>query len=600
MRQLLRVSLVVVFAPLVSARIAAEVVPVLPPLLEWHGKSEALVLPPEHPWATPFERHGLNWTPRYDETVAWVQKLVAASAELKLVTLGKSPEGRDLWMIVASREHAFTPQALKATGKPTLLAQAGIHAGEIDGKDAGLMLLRDIAVLKTKAKLLDGANLLFVPIYNVDGHEHFSPRRRINQRGPEQSGWRTTARNLNLNRDYAKLDAPESRAMVHALDEWEPALYLDLHVTDGADYQYDVTFGHDDGGFSPAITAWLKDALEPALGRDLEAMGHIPGPLIQMLDDKDPSKGIQDWTATPRFSTAYGDVRHIPTLLVENHSLKPYRQRVLGTYVLLESALRALAHEAGAVRTATDADRRRRPETIPLDWKVASSPTGVIEDFKGIEWRLSSSAQGGTYVEWLGKPTRTRMPRTGMPVSTTATRPAAYWIPPAWADVIERVAMHGIRLERITSGREVEVEVYRVSEPKLSPAPFEGHIPVTTTIAVERRKEYYPAGSARVPTDQPLGDLAAVLLEPASPDSFFQWGFFLEVLQPTEYVEAYIMAPMAERMLAEDPGLKAEFEQALATHPDLAKDEKARLQWFYRRTPYMDARYGLYPVGRER
>ena len=586
---------------LAAVRTDSEVAPLLPPLVEWHGKSESLVLDPGHPWATPFERLRLVGTPRYEETVAWLRKLVAASPELRLVTLGKSPEGRELWMVIASRERAFTPQALKAAGKPSLLAQAGIHAGEIDGKDAGLMLLRDIAVRKTKSHLLDQANLLFVPIFNVDGHERFSSQGRINQRGPEQSGWRTTARNLNLNRDYAKLDAPETRAIVQALALWDPALYFDLHVTDGADYQYDITFGHTDGGFSPSIAAWLGDTLEPALTRDLEAMGHIPGPLIQLLDDKDPAKGIQDWMPTARFSNAYGDVRHVPTLLVENHSLKPYAQRVLGTYVLLESALRTLGQQAAALRAAIAQDRGRRPATVPVDWKVASAPTGVIEDFKGIGWRVATSAvSGATYVEWLGTKTSTRMPRTGMPVSATVARASAYWIPPAWADVIERLEAQGIKLERTKEPRDLDVEVYRLSEPKLATDPFEGRVQVTARITPERRREHYPAGAARVTTDQALGDLAAVLLEPTSPDSFFQWGFFLEVLQPTEYVEAYIMAPMAERMLADDPALKQEFEHALAADPALAKDPKARLQWFYRRTPFADQRFALYPVGRER
>jgi hypothetical protein len=297
---------------------------IMPPELKWSGKSQALVVAKNDAWITPAEQSDLTRTPRYDETVKWLQKLVAAAPELKMISLGKSPEGRDIWMVIASKERAFTPAALRATGKPIFLAQAGIHSGEIDGKDAGMMLLRDMTVAGKKRDLLDGANLLFIPILSVDAHERFSTHGRINQRGPIETGWRTNARNLNLNRDYAKRDTPELRALIRAINEWNPDLYFDLHVTDGADYQYDITFGcTGKHGYSPAIATWLDEALRPHVERDLKAMGHIPGPLVFPVNGRDFQQGIIDFTAGPRFSNAYGDARHLPTVLVENHSLKP-------------------------------------------------------------------------------------------------------------------------------------------------------------------------------------------------------------------------------------------------------------------------------------
>jgi murein tripeptide amidase MpaA len=573
----------------------------LPPELPWSGKSEALVAPAGHPWITPAEAAAFERTPRYEETVAWLRRLVAAAPELHLLSLGKSAEGRDLWMVVASRERARTPQALRASGKPTLLVQAGIHAGEIDGKDAGLMLLRDLTVTGTRRALLDGANLLFVPIYNVDGHERFHAFTRVNQRGPREAGWRTTARNLNLNRDYTKMDAPETRAMVRALNEWDPDLYMDVHVTDGADYQYDVTFGHHGArGWSPAIGAWLDRVYLPGVSRDLAAMGHVPGSFVWPLDDGDLGKGIVNAFATPRFSTAYADVRHLPSVLIENHSLKPYRQRVLGTYVLLESTLALLAREGAALRGAMAADRARRAPRVALDWKAREGAADTRE-FAGVEWRVEPSAvAGGTRVVWMGRPKTLQLSVVHMDApKVQATRPRAYWIHAGWPEVIERLEAHGLQVERIAAPREVEVESYRLRDAKLETEPFEGHVRVTATPVVERRRERWPAGSARVSTDQPLGDLAMVLLEPASPDSFFQWGFFHEVLQPTEYTEAYIMDPMAEAMLAEDAALKTEYDAAVRADPKLAADPKARLAWFHARTPFADDRHLLLPVGRE-
>ncbi len=571
---------------------------ILPPELPWHGKSEDLLLAPKHPWATPFEASGGTRSPSYDETLAFVRRLAATSPELRLVSLGRSGEGRDVWMAVAARGGAATPDAVRRLGSPVLLVQAGIHAGEIDGNDAGLMLLRDALATKTKAGLLDQASLLFIPILNVDGHARSSETNRINQRGPERTGWRTNATNLNLNRDYAKADTPEVRAVLRALGEWTPDLYVDVHVTDGADYQYDVTYGWDAGeNHSPAITRWLDERLRPAVDRELEAMGHIPGPLIQVNDAMDPGKGFLDWVGDPRYSNGYGDARHLPTILVENHSLKPFRQRVLGAYVFLESAIRVLGAEHPTLAAAVRSDGARRPADVPLAWR-ADGPKRDFA-FKAVDWRVVTSPVAGQRIEYLGRPKLITVPRQQMRASVRTPRARAYWIPAAWRDVIERLELHGIRVERIAEPRSQSVERYRLSDPKLA-TPFEGRVPMTATLRPEVATEAFPAGSVRVATDQPLGDLVALLLEPASPDSFFQWGFFHSVLQATEYAEAYVMAPLAESVLARDAELRAEYEAQLGADPAFAKDAAARLEWIYRRTPYADARHGIYPVARER
>lgn len=583
---------------------AAASEPILPPLPPWDGKSRALVVPKGDPWITPVEKNDLRTTPSYDEAIAWLRKLVAAAPQLKLVAFGKSPEGRDIWMVVASASKQHTAEALRKNGKPTILAQGGIHAGEIDGKDAGLMLLRDMTVRGTKRGLLERANFLFVPIFNVDGHERTSRFGRPNQRGPEVMGWRTTARNLNLNRDYAKIDAPEMAAMVRALHEWQPDLYLDLHVTDGADYQYDITFGFNaTGGHSPAIAAWLEKNFAPAVTDDLAAAGHVPGPVevSGWIEPTDWKKGITSWMAEPRLSTGYGDVRHLPTILVENHSLKPYAQRVLGTYVFLESALRTCAKSQSDLHAAIAADRNRRAPRIPLAWDVDPEAPEETIDYKGIEMRVVPSAvSGGARIEYAGKPATATIPHPKQNrVTVSVSRAKAYWIPPAWRDVIERLQLHGIECEQIVAARDVDVTMYRLEEAKFESEAFEGRVRVSARPNAEKRTERYPAGSMRVTTDQPLGDLAAVLLEPASPDSFFQWGFFNEVLQQTEYIEGYVMEPMAERMLAADPKLAEEFREKLAKDEAFRSSSTERLRWFYSRTPFADERWKLYPVGRE-
>jgi len=585
-------------ALLLSATLTAQPA-ILPPTIPWNGASRTLMVPASDPWVTPSEVTAFRTTPRYDETFAYLRKLVAAAPNLKIVSLGKSPEGRDIWMVIASKERAFTPEALRRSGKPIVFAQAGIHAGEIDGKDAGLMLLRDMTVRGTKRELLDRANFLFVPIFNVDGHERFTRWSRINQRGPEEGGWRTNARNLNLNRDYMKADSAEMHAMIRALVTWQPDLYIDLHVTDGADYQYDVTYGwNGQAGYSPAIAAWLDRNYRPSVDAHLRAQGHIPGPLI-FTDD--PLSGIGSGQSDPRLSNGYGDARHLPTILVENHSLKPYDQRVLGMYVFLEQTLRTIAAEATALRAAIAADRARRPERLPLSWRGPADAKPEQIEFLGVESRRTlSPISGGVRTEWLGKPvTRTAPLVRASEVATSVAPAKAYWVPAAWQDVIAKLELHGIPCERINAPREVEVTMLRLGEPKHAATQFEGHVRVTAAETPERRRETFPPGSVRVMTDHALGTLAALLLEPSSPDSLFQWGFFNSILSPTEYVEGYIMEPMAERMLAEDPKLADAFRAKVESDAAFRGDPRARLQWLYEKTQWYDDRARLYPVGRE-
>ena len=610
MRQIFALLSAVLFASATNASpppafSAAATERILPPLLDWNGKSRDLVVSKDDRWITPAEKSGLRATPSYDETIAWLRKLVAAAPrQLQLVSIGKSSNGRDIWMVIASAAGRFTPEALRRSGKPVIFAQAGIHAGEIDGKDAGMMLLRDMTVRGTKRELLERANFLFVPIFNVDGHERKSAYSRPNQRGPEVMGWRATARNLNLNRDYAKLDSPEMLAMVGALNRWSPDLYLDLHVTDGADYQYDITFGFNGvGGHSPAIAGWLEKTFTPAVTRDLSVMGHIPGStnVPNWIDETDWRKGIKGWMADPRFSNGYGDARHLPTVLLENHSLKPYDQRVLGTYVFLESVLRVSANSARELREAIAADRARRSATVPFAWEVDANAAPELIEYKGIETRVVESAiSGSRRLEYTGNPVTAQVPlQQPTRVTASASRPKAYWIPPAWPEIGRRLEAHGVQVERISEAREVKLSMYRLEDAKCEAEPFEGHVRMKATPVVEQRTETFPAGSLRVTTDQPLGTLAAILLEPASPDSFVQWGFFPEILQQTEYIEGYVIEPMAERMLAADPQLAEEFRRRVETDEAFRSSPKERLRWFYMRTPFVDERWKLYPIGRE-
>lgn len=608
-----RLILIGFFSALLSTLSAQSI---LPPIQEWHGKSESLIAKSNHPWITPTEKSDFKTTPSYDETMAWFKKLADASPLIRMVSIGRSPEGRDLCMVIASTDKSVTASALKNSSKPLLLVQAGIHAGEIDGKDAGMMLLRDIA-FGSKKHLVDKVNFLFIPILNVDGHERTSAFNRPNQRGPENMGYRTNAQNLNLNRDYAKIDTKEIRAVIKVINEYNPTLYMDIHVTDGADYQYDITFGgFGKQGYSPAISNWLLNEYKVSADKELSASGHIPGQLIFAVNDVDFSQGTTLTIGEPRFSEGYGNLRHLPAILVENHSLKPFKQRVLGTYVLLESTLQILAYKGISLQQSIAKDKTLRADKIPLSWKIpqmkdskSSDASAVAPDsleFLGIESkRIKSAITNTDYVQWTGKPTTLKIANyKATEAAHFISRPKAYYVPASCFEVIERLKLHGIQMEIIKEAQEVEVEMYRITDYTFGDVnhkvqPYEGHMQVTAKVEAEKHQQVFPKGSVYITTDQPLGELVVFLLEPQSRDSYFSWGFFNPIFQRTEYIEPYVMEPTMTKMLEDNAVLKAEFELKKVQDTQFATDPNAIYNWFYSKTKYYDSRYLLYPIGRK-
>ncbi len=575
-----------------TTKMLAQNVLDLPPARPWSGRSERLIAKPTDPWITPAEAANFQTTPRYAEVRAWLEQLAAASPLITLHTFGRTGEGRDLLYVRASKG---------GPPKPVVLVQAGIHAGEIDGKDAGLMLLRDLA-LRGKADLLDRVDLVFVPIYNIDGHEQMSKWNFIMLNGPAEKGYENTVRNLNLNRDYAKADAPETRAMIALLRALDPVLYVDCHVSEGFDMQYDITFTYAGWGKYArhrATADWLEGRFGPTALRALTEAGHLPIIYPSPIDTRAPAKGIRYSPEGPRYSTGYGDFIGVPTVLIENHMLKPYRQRVLGTYVLLEAALKIAAQDADRIAAAKAQDRASRPAELLTRWTPAPQPIGWIEQFKGIAFEMyPSPASGRLEQRWLGQPITFRMPIIGQQPTQTVQLPKAWWVPASQAEVLDRLRLHGLAFETLTAPRTLLVDKVRLVEPRLL-SPSEGRVPLAATFEHESAEQTMPAGSVRVPADQPLGLLAAALLEPESQDSFLAWGFFPEMLMPPPNTDDFILAALGERLLATEPKVKAEFEAKLRAEPAFAANPDARLAWLYAHAGPGHPYVLQYPIVRE-
>ncbi len=561
-------------------------------------------------WTTPAERAQFKTTPSYADTHEYLQRLADAAPDtIHLSRFGVSPEGRDLMLVVASSGGESTPQAARASGKTILLVQSGIHAGEIEGKDAALMLLRDLSIQHKYPHLLDHTILVWLPIFNVDGHEHASPYNRINQNGPAEMGFRATAQNLNLNRDYMKADAPEMRDWLALFDAWQPDLFIDVHTTDGADYQYDLTWYTEQWGpLHAAVQTWQTNAFERDIVPAFEKKGHLAAPYLDLIDHRDITKGIGNFGSGPRFSTGYVALRNRAALLVETHMLKPYAVRVKATYDFVLATLERLTRDDAALRKAVaqaDADTIARGKIggTPLAVAFDTSKESVPFTLKGYAFsQTSSDISGDTWVRYDPRKPKTYVVpfyRDLVPTQTV-TLPAAYLVPASWPQIVEKLREHGVAFTQIGHLLHLDVERYRLASPQWKPAPFEGrHLLADVTQSRENASMDFAAGAVVVPLDQPLANVAANLLEPQASDSLLRWGFLDAIFEQKESPDARVAEKLARDMLAKDPSLKAEFEAKLASDAVFAQSPEARLAFFYERSPwYATQRIGQYPVVR--
>jgi len=559
-------------------------------------------------WKTRAEKSDYKLTADYEETIRYCKQLEAGSNWVKSMTYGRSGQGRDMPLLIVSKDRAFTPEAAAATGKPIVLIQNGIHSGEIEGKDACLALVRDLAVFKTHPEVLDRVILLVMPIFSVDAHERMSRYNRINQNGPELMGFRTTPIGLNLNRDYTKAEAPEMRALLaNVFTKWWPHVYIDNHTTDGADYRHDLTFSINQGPETPTpIRRWMGDAINGRVNGALEKMGHMPAPYLAF---REPRQGIRIEDSPPRFSTAYPTLFGRAGILTETHMLKPYGARVRATYdfmiaILDEVAARpkelldaVIASEAEIVARGRDLDPARRAVVLS---SVTADSAGTFA-FKGLAYRWEKSdILGGPVIRYTSTPWDTLLPmRHTFAPGLVVTQPLGYVVPQEWTTVREHLDIHGIRYQKFARAWQDTVELARVTDWSASTDIVEGHHPITIKgVKFERQVRAYRPGDLWVPLDQRGGLMAVHLLEAQAPDGLVRWNAFDTMLQLKEYGEDYVVEPMAKEMLARDPALAKEFQTRVASDTAFAHSPNARNDFFYRRSPYGDPEQNLIPVAR--
>lgn len=504
------------------------------------------------------EASGYTRTATFDDVWEWLHRLQSLGAEFHVTTLGTTTEGRSMPLAIASRPLVTTPEQAWTSGKPVLYLQGNIHGGEVEGKDALLMILRDVT-LGDARPLLDDVILLVNPIYNADGNEKWGPvaENRRSQNGPERVGLRPNGMGLDLNRDYIKAESPEMRASLEGIfNRWWPDLVMDLHTTNGSYHGFDLTYAASLTPMAlPGPVTFANDELIPELKRRLAERGH---PIFDYgnFNREYPPTQWRTFSWEPRFGTNYVGLRGAISILSEATSYRPFRTRLSATYWLVRETLDyAGAHGETITSVTRNARDRvaawgRNPETAPA---------------MGVRFELVSRGKGTIPYEILDPPPvfgENRGTRTGryaeaeLEIMTEfrATKarpfPAGYLIPPAFPEVVTLLQRHGIVVDRLESSWSGTVEVFEVETITAADRLFQGHRELTVDGDYHTETREVPAGWFYVSTAQPLGVLAFTLLEPEMRDSLTSWNFFDRGLAPGRDgpVLKLMTAPVAPRL----------------------------------------------------
>jgi len=558
-------------------------------------------------WLTKFEKSDFLETVTYKECMSFSKRLAEASSMIHYQEVGYSPARRAIPLLIIDKDGLTEAQDIKKTGRLIIFIQAGIHAGEPDGTDAGFLLLRDMIINKDHLDLLNHVSILFIPSLNVDGLARRSPFNRINQNGPSEMGWRTNSLNLNLNRDYMKADSPEIRAALGLFTEYLPDLFIDCHTTDGADYQYVATYAVETfGNMDEALTSWTKDIYEPYLVEQMREKNAPIFPYVTFRNWHDPRSGLIRRVGTPMISQGYFALQNRVGLLIETHMLKPYKPRVFVTYNLIIASMEMMDKHAETLKELNNqADlllisRKYSPHELIIKFDVDMQDTSKV-DFLGVEYDIvKSDLTGGDWFQYSDKKTTFNLNLfEKQKAKESVELPVAYIIPVEWQNIQDIIKAHGIEYFITDKKHKIAIESYKFSEQKWQDKSFEGRTGLASfEMDKEERVIEYEEGAMVIPLHQRTLKIIVHLLEPKADNSLVSWGFFNSIMERKEYAETYVMEKMAREMIEENPSLVHEFEEWKAKNPGQAKNQWLQTMWFFERTPYWDQKKDVYPVGR--
>lgn len=558
---------------------------------------------PESGLLTAFEMSGGTQTATYNQCIGFYNDLDEQSEEVKMISLGETGIGKPLNLVVIDRDKMFNADGARKLNKRILLINNGIHPGEPDGIDASMMLARNLVEDSVLHHLLDHVVVIIVPIYNVAGSLNQSATSRANQNGPDEYGFRGNELNLDLNRDFIKCDSREAQMFNEMFATWKPDVMIDTHVSDGADYQYTMTY-----------VATQKDKLQPLLG-NYESKQLIPALDSAMTKDgirmcpyvdtksETPDDGIVGFEDGPRYSTGYAALFNCIGFMSETHMLKPFDKRVNATYAFLKNMLSIVNRDfvlIGELKRTADALTQNQTQ-FPLQWKLNENDSTMMM-FNGYTATYKPSNISGQPRLFYDrtKPYSKLIPFfNDYSQSKIIAAPMAYIVPQQYADVIHLMQLNGVAMHPLTSDEKIDVVVYYLNDFKTNTNAYENHYQHSnTTVTRDTQSIQFYKGDMVVAVDQTCNRYIVETLEPESPDSYFNWNFFDGVLMQKEYFSSYVWEDRADSLLHHDHQLKTEFDEAKKQDTALNNNGDAQLEWIYNHSDYHEKSFRRYPVAR--
>ncbi|MES2543548.1 MAG: M14 family metallopeptidase [Bacteroidota bacterium] len=549
---------------------------------------------------TVFEKGNGNQSATYQETIDFYMLLAKDFPTIKMQEMGLTDSGKPLHIITYNPDKVFDFNKINKT-KAVILINNGIHAGEPDGIDASMMLFRDLALGKIKAP--KNTVLVAIPVYNIDGALNRNSTTRVNQDGPEEYGFRGNGRNYDLNRDFIKSDTRNTKSFIEIFHQINPEVFIDNHVSNGADYQYELTYIMTQANkLGKDLGDYLKDTMIHSLKKDLQGKKIEMTPYVNSFDGT-PDKGFAQFFESPRFATGYTSLFNTIGFVVETHMLKKYAARVKATYEFMTTTINFTDANFQTIKELRLKNEQNYTpkKTYPIQWQIDSSKVSTTT-FLGYEggYKKSDATTGNRLFYDRTKPYDKAVPyyREYKSVKDVII-PDAYIIPKAFWDVIDLLKSNNIQYSQLKKDTIIEVESYKIADYKTSNSAYEGHYPHrNTTVTSTKVQVAFAKGDYVFSTSQKGVKYLLEALEPEAIDSFFNWNFFDTILQQKEGYSDYVFEDLAAKVLNENPELKKELQNKIDKDAVFAKNPEAQLDWVYKHSVHYEKAHLQYPVYR--
>lgn len=553
---------------------------------------------------TPHEKSDKWETADYQTAIRFYQDLANASEQVTIREMGKTDSGFPLHLVLISSNGELATTPIHDDPRAVLLINNAIHPGESDGVDASMAFSRDLAFDTDRyGAILNDVIVAIIPIYNIGGALNRNSSTRANQNGPREYGFRGNARNFDLNRDFIKCDTANARSFTQIFQTLDPDLFIDTHVSNGADYQHVMTTSHSQKDkLGQELGVYLDETFEPKLFDRMKRKGFPTIPYVNS-GGRPPEQGFSQFLETPRYSTGYSGLFQTIGFMTETHMLKPYPQRVKATREFLDQATRLLSEESQRIQQTrrNDRDSYHRQDTAAIAWEVDRNDPSRLE-FHGYEANyIDSNVTSGKRLFYdREKPFVANIPYLNhYKASCSVTLPSGYLVPRQWQSVIDLMKRNQVEMRVVTKESQIRAEVYSVEAFDSRPEPYEGHY-FHDTVTLSTNVEIVTArvGDVIIPIHQGRARYVVETLEPKAMDSLFRWNTFDTILQRKEHFSPYVFEDSAEKMLAEDPQLRSQFETRKKEDAKFADDRMAQLNFLYKRSAHNEKSYRRYPVAR--